>query len=213
MHTYLAGSTSCAADNFVCCPPTVTCWVVKCELWCAQGTGYNGVPMGNMSNQQLMQMQLHGMDLQRAGAGYPGDTDDCLPASVRVRGVTGSPVHGCECIPCPAVLVCQNSGIQYWFDSFCVCDRLKCAWWCSQQFRHASGAGHGCWCSSVLHCWRATGTPTPDCVSCRCSLLLHASCSVAINSLFFKNCCRASRHWSLKLLLHPPKLQGPVIKS
>ena len=116
MHTYLAGSTSCAADSFVCCPPTVTCWVVKCELWCAQGTGYNGVPMGNMSNQQLMQMQLHGMDLQRAGAGYPGDTDDCLPACVcvRVRGVTGSPVHGCECIPCPAVLVCQNSGIIVW---------------------------------------------------------------------------------------------------
>ena len=46
-----------------------------------------------------------------------------------------------------------------------------------------------------------------------CSLLLHASCSVAINSLFFKNCCRASRHWLVKLLLHPPKLQGPVIKS
>ena len=41
--------------------------------------------MGNMSNQQLMQMQLHGMDLQRAGAGYPGDTDDCLPACVCVR--------------------------------------------------------------------------------------------------------------------------------
>lgn len=38
------------------------------------GTGYNGVPMGNMSNQQLMQMQLHGMDLQRAGAGYPGSS-------------------------------------------------------------------------------------------------------------------------------------------
>ncbi|DBB02452.1 TPA: hypothetical protein ACH3X3_011448 [Trebouxia sp. C0006] len=38
------------------------------------GMGYNGVPMGNMSNQQLMQMQLHGMDLQRMGAGYPGSS-------------------------------------------------------------------------------------------------------------------------------------------
>lgn len=28
--------------------------------------------MGNMSNQQLMQMQLHGMDLQRMGMGMPG---------------------------------------------------------------------------------------------------------------------------------------------
>lgn len=28
--------------------------------------------MGNMSNQQLMQMQLHGMDLQRMGVGMPG---------------------------------------------------------------------------------------------------------------------------------------------
>lgn len=67
------------------------CWVVTCELclwWspglCAQGMGYDGVPMGNMSNQQLMQMQLHGMDLQRMGAGYPGDTHDCLPACVCV---------------------------------------------------------------------------------------------------------------------------------
>ena len=47
--------------------------------------GYNGVPMGNMSNQQLMQMQLHGMDLQRINAGYPGDRDDCLLASACVR--------------------------------------------------------------------------------------------------------------------------------
>jgi len=84
MYTYLAGPTSCMVDSFIYCPPTLKCWVFKCELWwsprlCAQGMGYNGVPMGNMSNQQLMQMQLHGMDLQRMGAGYPGDTDD-LPA-------------------------------------------------------------------------------------------------------------------------------------
>ncbi|KAL0037636.1 hypothetical protein WJX77_005734 [Trebouxia sp. C0004] len=38
------------------------------------GIGYHGVPMGNMSNQQLMQMQLHGMDLQRMGAGLPGSS-------------------------------------------------------------------------------------------------------------------------------------------
>lgn len=34
--------------------------------------GLHGIPMGNMSNQQLMQMQLHGMDLQRVGMGLPG---------------------------------------------------------------------------------------------------------------------------------------------
>ena len=37
-----------------------------------QGMGLHGVPMGNMSNQQLMQMQLHGMDLQRMGMGVSG---------------------------------------------------------------------------------------------------------------------------------------------
>ena len=37
-----------------------------------QGMGLHGIPMGNMSNQQLMQMQLHGMDLQRIGMGLPG---------------------------------------------------------------------------------------------------------------------------------------------
>lgn len=36
------------------------------------GMGLHGIPMGNMSNQQLMQMQLHGMDLQRMGMGLPG---------------------------------------------------------------------------------------------------------------------------------------------
>ncbi|KAL3130915.1 hypothetical protein ABBQ38_000242 [Trebouxia sp. C0009 RCD-2024] len=36
------------------------------------GMGLHGIPMGNMSNQQLMQMQLHGMDLQRIGMGLPG---------------------------------------------------------------------------------------------------------------------------------------------
>lgn len=34
--------------------------------------GLHGIPMGNMSNHQLMQMQLHGMDLQRMGMGLPG---------------------------------------------------------------------------------------------------------------------------------------------
>ena len=34
--------------------------------------GLHGIPMNNMSNQQLMQMQLHGMDLQRMGMGLPG---------------------------------------------------------------------------------------------------------------------------------------------
>lgn len=42
---------------------------VMCRL---QGMGLHGIPMGNMSNQQLMQMQLHGMDLQRVGMGLPG---------------------------------------------------------------------------------------------------------------------------------------------
>ena len=108
MHTYLAGSTSCAADSSVYCPQTGTCWVVKCELWCAQGTGYNGVPMGNMSNQQLMQMQLHGMDLQRAGAGYPGDTDDCLPACV-----------------CACARACARVRMSWLCESS---DRKPCAW-------------------------------------------------------------------------------------
>lgn len=39
--------------------------------------GLHGIPMGNMSNQQLMQMQLHGMDLQRMGMGLPGLFPHC----------------------------------------------------------------------------------------------------------------------------------------
>lgn len=40
--------------------------------------GLHGIPMGNMSNQQLMQMQLHGMDLQRVGMGLPGLLLHCV---------------------------------------------------------------------------------------------------------------------------------------
>lgn len=41
---------------------------------CMQGTGLHGIPMNSMNSQQLMQMQLHGMDLQRMnmGMGMPG---------------------------------------------------------------------------------------------------------------------------------------------
>ena len=126
-----------------------------------------------------------------------------------------SPMNGCECVPCPAVIVCQVSSIQHWFDSFCVCDRLECDWFCTNQCWHAFGAGHGCWCSSVLECWRATGTPASDSPfhAAHYNSPLHASCSKAVDSVFFKNCCRASRRWLLKVLLHPPKLQGPVIMS
>jgi hypothetical protein len=76
---------------------------------CVQGMGYNGVPMGNMSNQQLMQMQLHGMDLQRMGAGLPGNRHDCLLAYVCMPQLCerseSSPMNGCEYVPCPAVIV------------------------------------------------------------------------------------------------------------
>ena len=34
----------------------------------------HGMPMSNMNNQQLMQMQLHGMDLQRMNMGMSGQT-------------------------------------------------------------------------------------------------------------------------------------------
>ena len=35
--------------------------------------GLQGMPMSSMNSQQLMQMQLHGMDLQRMGMGHlPG---------------------------------------------------------------------------------------------------------------------------------------------
>ena len=198
--------------------------------------------MGNMSNQQLMQMQLHGMDLQRMGAGYPGD---CLPACVCVCSCAcvcvcmcvcmyscmcvcmhvcmpwscdrseRSPMNGCECVPCPAVIVHQALSIQHWLDFCCVCDRLKCDWCCTHQFRHAPGSGHGHWCSSLLDCWRATGTPASDSPfhAAHYSSPLHASCSQAVDSVFSKNCRRASRHWLLKVLLRPPKLQGPVIMS
>ncbi len=44
-----------------------------------QGMGLHGIPMGNMSNQQLMQMQLHGMDLQRMGMGLPGTVVQSQP--------------------------------------------------------------------------------------------------------------------------------------
>jgi len=73
-----------------------------------------------------------------------------------------SPMNGCECVTCCAVIVRQVSNAQHWLDFFCARDRLKCDWWCTHQFRHAPGAGHGCWCSSVLECWRATGTPASD---------------------------------------------------
>ena len=254
MYTYLAGSTSCMVDSFIYCPPTLKCWVVKCELWwsprlCAQGMGYNGVPMGNMSNQQLMQMQLHGMDLQRMGAGYPGDTDDlpaclllcvcmCVRACMYVctyvcmyvcmpwlcERSESSPMNGCECVTCCAVIVRQVSNAQHWLDFFCAHDRLKCDWWCTHQFRHAPGAGHGCWCSSVLECWRATGTPASDSpfyaahynspLHASCSKAvdtvfnspLHSSCSKVLDPAFFENCCRASWLWLLKLLLRLMKL-------
>lgn len=48
-------------------------WLATKDVWyLVQGMGLHGIPMGNMSNQQLMQMQLHGMDLQRMGMGLTG---------------------------------------------------------------------------------------------------------------------------------------------
>lgn len=38
-----------------------------------QGAGIHGMPMSNMSNQQLMQMQMHSMDLHRMGMGIQGE--------------------------------------------------------------------------------------------------------------------------------------------
>ena len=60
--------------------------------------GLHGIPMGNMSNQQLMQMQLHGMDLQRMGMELPGIKlcDVWLETLLSVPNAAWSVKHGVQ---------------------------------------------------------------------------------------------------------------------
>lgn len=73
MQVVLVSASSCAGSICVCALDCMSANGLQfMDTAFVQGMGLHGIPMGNMSNQQLMQMQLHGMDLQRIGMGLPG---------------------------------------------------------------------------------------------------------------------------------------------